>query len=157
MNRETVYFSETIGVQPAVDSTIVTGFYKLLSGFAKLYTPHMPKCYMPTFGNCRNNSISSDIQQPWDSQGFVCISVIFSTVNARVTRGIPSLFHIITSFVHVVPISMLNNSPCHGPGTVNESRGFHRVSSPVSKRGLGSMGRKYTYQLFKATLCFHAL
>ena len=40
----------------AVDSVICTGFYKLLSVFANVYTPHMPTFYMPTFGNCRNKS-----------------------------------------------------------------------------------------------------
>ena len=45
-----------IRVQAAIDSAIGAGFYKLLSVFAKSHTPHMPKFYMPTFGNHRNNS-----------------------------------------------------------------------------------------------------
>ena len=50
-----------MGAQWAVDSAIGTGFYKLLSVFAKLYTPHMPQFYMPTFGNHRNNSKTAPI------------------------------------------------------------------------------------------------
>ena len=42
MDRETVYFSETIGFRPAILSVTGTGFYKLLSVFAKLYVPRMP-------------------------------------------------------------------------------------------------------------------
>ena len=58
VDRETVflYLGVTIGAQWAVDSAIGTGFYKLLSVFAKLYPPHMPQFYMPTIGNHQNNS-----------------------------------------------------------------------------------------------------
>ena len=58
VDRETVflYLGVTIGAQWAVDSAIGTGFYKLLSVFAKLYPPHMLQFYMPTIGNHRNNS-----------------------------------------------------------------------------------------------------
>ena len=31
------------------------------------------------------------------------------------THASPSLFHILTSFVHTSPINMLTNRPCHGP------------------------------------------
>ena len=30
-------------------------------------------------------------------------------------HGIPSLFHILTIFLHIDPISLLTNRPCHGP------------------------------------------
>ena len=40
----------------SLDSAIGTPFYKLLSVLDILYTPHIPKFYMPTFGNRRNNS-----------------------------------------------------------------------------------------------------
>ena len=58
VDRETVflYLGVTIGAQWVVDSAIGTGFYKLLSVFAKSYPPHMPQFYMPTIGNHRNNS-----------------------------------------------------------------------------------------------------
>ena len=36
------------------------------------------------------------------------------------------------SFMHVGPISMLTNRPCHGPWTVNESWRFHSVSHSQS-------------------------
>ena len=41
-NSLVLHIGGTLGVQWAVDSTIGTGFYKLLSVPAKLYTPHMP-------------------------------------------------------------------------------------------------------------------
>ena len=37
---------ETIGVLPALESAIGSGFYKLLSVFAKLYAPHIPIFYI---------------------------------------------------------------------------------------------------------------
>ena len=51
-----LYLGGTIRDQWAVASAIGTGFYKLLSVFAKLYPPHMPQFYMPTIGNHQNNS-----------------------------------------------------------------------------------------------------
>ena len=39
---------ETIGDLPAFDSAIGSGFYKLLSVFAKLYAPHIPIFYITT-------------------------------------------------------------------------------------------------------------
>ena len=56
-----VYLGETIGVSASLDSAIGTQFYKLLSVFSILYTPHMPKFYMPTCGNRRNNSKTAPI------------------------------------------------------------------------------------------------
>ena len=78
---------------------------------------------MPTFGNRRNNYKTPFIclylirLPTGDSRGFVCIRAIFSAVNARVTHWIHSLFHILTSFVHIGPINLLTNRPCHGPWT----------------------------------------
>ena len=40
-------------VQPLVDLAIGTGLYKLLSVFANLYIPHMPKFHKQTFGISR--------------------------------------------------------------------------------------------------------
>ena len=79
-----LFLGGTIGDQWAVDSAIGTGFYELLSVFAKFYPPHMPQFYMPTISNHRNNSklapishylvpISTGIQ--WQSPafgGFIC-------------------------------------------------------------------------------------
>ena len=50
-------------------------------------------------------------------RGFVSASAVDSAVvNTRVfAHGIPSLFHILTSFVRKGPISTLTNRPCHGP------------------------------------------
>ena len=56
-----VYLGETIRVSASLDSAIGTQFYKLLPVFDILYTPHMPKFYMPTFGNRRNNSKTAPI------------------------------------------------------------------------------------------------
>ena len=39
---------ETIGVLPAFDSAIGSGYYKLLSVFVKLYAPHIPIFYITT-------------------------------------------------------------------------------------------------------------
>ena len=104
----------------SLDSVIGTGFYKLLSVSDILYTPHMPKFYMPTFGNHRNNSKTVPIsiyliQIPTaNSPGCIYTSAIFSAVNPScvTTHGIPSLFHILSSFVHVGHISMPQAPTC---------------------------------------------
>ena len=89
--------SRVTWVQSAVDSAIDTGFYKLLSVFAKLYTPHKPKFHIPTIGKCRNNSKTAPISLYFVAfdHGFVYISAIFSMVN--ITGGIPNLFHVLIS------------------------------------------------------------
>ena len=59
MDRETVYLYILVTpfeFQPASDSAIGTGFHKLLSVFAILYTLRMSKFHMPTLINQRNNS-----------------------------------------------------------------------------------------------------
>ena len=61
-NSLVLYLGGTIG---AVDSTIGTGFYKLLSVFANLYTPRMTQSYMPTFGTHRNNNKTAPISVIW--------------------------------------------------------------------------------------------
>ena len=151
-NSLVLYLGETIGGQSPIDTAIGAGFYKLLSIFGKSYTPHMSKFYMQTFGNCRNKSETAPISlyfvrlSTLGKPGFVYISVIFSAVNTCVTHGIPSLFHVLTNFVHVGPISMFTNRPCHGPWIVIESRGFRCVSFPVSQPNVvaGVSGRNYT-------------
>ena len=108
-------------VQPAIDLAIRTAFYKLLKVVAKLYTLRMPKFSIRTFGNLRNNCetvfIWLFVISSRGITGFFCIGAIFTKVNAPVKLGIPSLFYIPISFVHMGPISMLNNRPCHGPWT----------------------------------------
>ena len=105
-NSLVLYLGGTIGAQWAVDSAIGTGFYKLLSVFAKLYTPHMPQFYMPTFGNHRNNNKIAPISLylvrlplgvHWESPGIVGIK------HTRHRHGNTSLFHNLTtgSFVHI--------------------------------------------------------
>ena len=92
-NSLVLYPGGTIGVQWAVDSAIGTEFYKLLSVLAKLYTPHMPLFYMPTFGNHTNNSKTVPINHyllppHWESPGFIGIHAIFSWINTwHVIRG----------------------------------------------------------------------
>ena len=159
-NTLVLYLGETIGVQPTSIRRLTQDFYKLLSVFAMLHTPHMPKLCMPTFGNRRNNSKTAPIslycvrlpslRQP----EFVCISASFRALNTCVTYWITSLFHIWTIFVHVGPTSMLINRPSHGPWTVNVSGRFLCVSFPVSNTNVvsGVSGRTYSYQLFKATI-----
>ena len=91
-----VYLGETIGVSASPDSAIGTQFYQLLSVFDILYTPHMPKFYMPTFGNRRNNSKTAPISLYFvrlsmlGKPGFESESAIFSVVNNYVTtlRGL---------------------------------------------------------------------
>ena len=86
-----VYLGEAIGGQPAS-----TPFYKLLSVFDILYTPHMPTFYMPTFGNRRNNSKTAPISRYFvqlsmlGKPGFASNSAIFSAVNNYVAtpRGL---------------------------------------------------------------------
>ena len=91
VDRETVflYLGVTIGAQWAVDSAIGTGFYKLLSVFAKSYPPHMPQFYMPTIGNHRKNSkiapISHYLVQTSTGKALALVSsyAIFSAEDTR--------------------------------------------------------------------------
>ena len=41
----------------------------------------------------------------------------FKAINTRVTHGIPNLFHVPSSFMHIGRISLLTTRPCHGPWT----------------------------------------
>ena len=80
----------------SLDSAIGTPFYKLLSVLDILYTPHIPKLYMPTFGNRRNNSKTAPTSRYFvqlsvlGKPGFESHSAIFSAVNNYVTtpRGL---------------------------------------------------------------------
>ena len=51
----------------------------------------------------------------WESPSFVGIAS-FCAINTRDAslHGISILFHILTSFMHIAPISLLTNRPCHG-------------------------------------------
>ena len=122
-NSLVLYFGGTIGVQWAVDSAIRIKFYKLLSVHVKLYTPHMPKFYMPTFGNHRNNSKTAPIshylvRHPLGKPRFRwCIHAILSGINTwRVITGylVCSTFELASC---MWPISLLTNRPCHRPWT----------------------------------------
>ena len=123
-NSLVLYLGGIIGVQWAVDSAIGTGFYKLLSLLAKLYMPQMPLFI------CQHSAITETtvkqrllaiiwFDSHWESPGFFGIHAIFSGINTRDAslHGEPSLYHIPTSFVHIGPISLLTNRPCHGPWT----------------------------------------
>ena len=117
-------------------SAIGTGFHKLLSVFALLYTLHMSKFYMPILVNHRNNIKATPINlylfgfQQAGKPVFVYISAIFSAVHTYVTRHMIVCSTSLTSFVHEGFISMLTNRPCLGPWTVNASRRFCSASSP---------------------------
>ena len=65
-NSLPLYLGETIGVSASLDSAIGTGFYKLLSVFAILYTLRMSTFYMPTLINHRNNSKTAPISLYFD-------------------------------------------------------------------------------------------
>ena len=111
-NRQGTYLYETIGVLPALDSAIGSGFYKLLSVFAQSYSPHIPMFYITT-------SAITETTVKQRSFAFICSSLTlrsgFSDVLflARLsTHASPSLFHILTSFVRTSPITMLTNRPC---------------------------------------------
>ena len=54
-NCQAVYLGETIGVQPASTRRLVL-YVTSCCRFSTYCTPHMPKFYMPIFGNRRNNS-----------------------------------------------------------------------------------------------------
>ena len=88
-NSLVLYLCVTIGAQWAVDSAIGTGFYKLLSVFAKLYPPHMPQFYMPTICNHRNNSKIAPISHylvptsTGKALALVASYAIFSAVDTR--------------------------------------------------------------------------
>ena len=124
-NSLVLYPDGTIGAQWAIDSAIGTGFYKLLSVFARLYTPHMQQFYMATFTNHRNNSKTAPISLylVWYPLGNPWLRwlqwAIFSVEDTRYRdMGYRSLFHILISFVHTGPFSMLTHRPCHGPWMV---------------------------------------
>ena len=82
-NSLVLYLGGTIGAQWAVDSAIGTGFYKLLSGFANLYTPHMTQSYRPTIGNHRNNSKRAPISLIWFDFHCVASGSVGSGKHAR--------------------------------------------------------------------------
>ena len=70
-DREIVYeyfFCETIGVLPALDSAIGSRFYKLLSVFAKSYSPHIPIFYITT-------SAFTETTVKQRSSAFICSSL----------------------------------------------------------------------------------
>ena len=56
-----VNLGETIGVQPASTRRLALHFTSCCRFFDILYTPHMPKFYMPTLGNRPNNSKTAPI------------------------------------------------------------------------------------------------
>ena len=93
----------TTGDQWVVDSAIGTGFYKLLSVFAKSCPPHMPQYYMKTIGNLRNNSKIAPnsfnlVRYPLGKPLALVASRYFSRRrHASWRHGIPSRFNIITS------------------------------------------------------------
>ena len=100
---------ETIGVLPALDSAIGSGFCKLLSVSAKLYAPHIP-----IFHNTRSPITETTVKQR--SFAFFC-SVSHSLINPFLhgcQHASFSLLHILTSFVRTSPITMLTNRPWHG-------------------------------------------
>ena len=80
----------------SLDSAIGTQFYTLLSVLDILCTPHMPKFYMPTFGNRRNSNKTVPISLYFvrlamlGKPGFASNSAIFSAVNNYVAtpRGL---------------------------------------------------------------------
>ena len=138
----------------SLDSSTGTGCYNLLSVFAILYTPHMPKFYMATCGNHRNNSRTALISlffkrlstpgKPGFAAALFLVRLTTASQHHVVTRGIRSLFHILTTnFVHVGPISMLTNRPWHGLWTANESGRFRSISFTVSKPNVVSGGPEY--------------
>ena len=92
VDRETVFLhlGVTIGAQWAVVSAIGTGFYKLLTVFAKSYPTHMPQFYMPTIGNHRNNSKIAPISHYLvpTSTGKVWLWCLHTLFLARKTRVI---------------------------------------------------------------------
>ena len=114
-NRQRTYLCETIGVLPALDSAIGSGFYKLLSVFAKSYSPHIPIFYITT-------SAITETTVKQRSSAFICSSLTLRSGVSEVlflarlsTHASPSLFHILTSFVRTSPITLFTNRPCHGP------------------------------------------
>ena len=89
----------------------------LLSVFAKLNPPHVPKFY-----NAKIWLLETTVKQRplaflnfehWGNQ-IRLHQCYFSAVNTCVAHGIPSLFHILTSFVHIAPIRMLTTRLCRG-------------------------------------------
>ena len=111
------------------ESEIGTGFYNLLSGFAILCTPHIPKFHMATFGNAQSNNKTTSISlyfrlstlgKPGFASALFLAGYTPASQHHVVTRGRRNLFHILTSFVLIGPISMLTNRLCHGPWAVDE-------------------------------------
>ena len=97
---------ETIGVLPALDSAIGSGFYKLLSVFTKLYAPHIPIFYITT-------SAITETTIKQRSFAFICLALTLRSalfLAQLLTHASPSLFHILTSFVPTSPITLLNSN-----------------------------------------------
>ena len=114
-NRLVTYLCETIGVLPALKSAIGSGFYKMLSVFVKLYSPHIQIFYITT-------SAITETTVKQRSFPFICSSLTLRSGVSEVlflarlsAHASPSLFHILTSFVHTSPITLFTNRPCHGP------------------------------------------
>ena len=122
------------------NSAIGTGFYKLLSVFALLYTPHMSKFYIPTFGSHRNNSGTVPISLyfvPGPQTGVAHIIAIFSTINTSCrhhqlpgacARDSSSLFHIFRARRSTV--SMLTTTDRVSVSDKTLKVRYHEVSKP---------------------------
>ena len=112
-----LYLGGTIGAQWAVDSAIGAGFCKLLSVFARLYTPHTPQFYMPTFGNHRNNSKTAPISLyfvrfPLENPGLRWLQwAIFSVEDTHVTlpEWNAKILHVKCYFRHEWSTHVLQN------------------------------------------------
>ena len=127
-------------------SWIGTGFHKLLS-VLPYYTTSHTKILNASICNriAKTKRQTSPIVLYFvplniGVAGFISISTVNTCVTpqearyrteSEVTRGMLSLFHIITSFVYLGPISILTIRPCHGPWTVNESERFLSSVSPT--------------------------
>ena len=91
VDREAVfsYLGVTIGAQWAVDLAIGTGFYKLLSVYAKLSPLHMPQFYIPTISNHWNNSKIAPISHylvPTSTGKALALVASYAILSAEGTR-----------------------------------------------------------------------
>ena len=106
----------------SLDSTIGTGFYKLLLVFAISYTLHLSKFYMPTLINHRNNSRKAPIGLYFvrPTSLLQCYFKRGKLVNIYIITGFPSVPH--PNLLRACRSSLCSSAvPCHGPWIVNAS------------------------------------
>ena len=111
-NSLVLYLGEIIAGQPVSTRRLAIDFTSCYLFSPLLYTPHMSKFYIPTFGSHWSNSKTAPISLdfvPSPQTEIAHTIAIFSAINTSCrrhqlpgacARDSSSVFHILTSFVH---------------------------------------------------------